>query len=159
MGESVKCLTKAKKNKIYCFQLISQASRLFIQKIIRLFKCDSTFINLSWSLLITFLSFTCLEMVSMVICSIPFLGTEVGLTSLQFPRSYFLPFLEVWMTFPFFQSSGTSPSGYDHWKVMEIGFAIQSTSSLSTKGCNPSAAVGWWTFISFKCSPTRSSST
>lgn len=46
---------------------------------------DFPFINPIWLLPVTFLSFVCLQMVTRIICYIPFLRNEVRLICLQFP--------------------------------------------------------------------------
>jgi len=59
----------------------------------------------------------CFRIVSRRICSMILPGTEMRLTGLSFPRSYFLPLFIMGIMFSLFQSLGTSP---DCWKVEDI---------------------------------------
>jgi len=59
-----------------------------------------------------------------------FPGTEVRLTGLWFPWSFFLPFLKMGVVFPFFQSPGTLLGSHDFSNMMEsILILHQSVSS------------------------------
>lgn len=76
-------------------------------------------------------------MVSRISCSITFPGTEVRLTSLQFPESSLLPFRKAGATFAVFQPLGTSASHYDLPKVTVSGLLV-TVGSLCTRVFNPS---------------------
>lgn len=113
-------------------------------------------INPCQLLLITFSSFMCLEIVSKNNCSIKFPGTDMWLTSLQLPRSSFLCFLKIGVTFSVFQSSETSPDHIDLVKIIDSHISVISATSLSTHGCNPLGPTEWGTSSLFKCSLTWS---
>ena len=70
-----------------------------------------------------------------------FQGIEVSLTSLHFPGSSFLPFLQMATMLAFFQSLGTSPDSQDFSKMMVSSSATASASSLHTNSSRGWAAV------------------
>lgn len=80
---------------------------------------------------VTFLFLVCLGMVSQIICSIILSGIVMRLTSVYFPRSS-LPYLKVRVTFAFSQFWGTAPKCHDLSKIIKIGLAVTSVSSLGT---------------------------
>ena len=63
------------------------------------------------------------------VSSFPFPGNEMSLTSLQFPRSSFVPFQKTRVTLTFFQASGTSPSCHELSKTIKSGLSEQSSLS------------------------------
>lgn len=85
------------------------------QKVIKLVKHDIPLVNPWWRLLLIFMSFTCLEMVFRISCSITFPGIEVKLTSL------FSLTLKVRATFLFLQEMGTSPSHQNFNQILLRG--------------------------------------
>ena len=80
------------------------------------------------------------------IYSMIFLGTEVRLASLHLPRSSFLPFLNMGLMFPFFQSSGTSPDSHDFSNMMEGGLETIQASSLRTLQCTLCSPIDLYVF-------------
>lgn len=103
----------------------------------KLVEHDFPWVKLCWLLLIIFSFLMCLKTVSRLSFSITFPGTEVRQISLWFPGSSFLSFLKIGVTYVFLQSLGTSSSYHHQCKIIESGFAMTSTSSLSSRGCIP----------------------
>lgn len=145
---SIWSLAKVKRKSIHSPLISCQASHLI--------ECyhQECFPLYETMLLGTFFSIMCVERVSGVIHSITFPGTGVRLTGPQLPRSSFLPFLKVAVTFSihsllffclfpfysltyfhllsFFQYLGTSPCQQDLFEIIKNGFTRTWATSFRT---------------------------
>lgn len=83
------------------------------QKATRMIRYDLPLVKPYWMPQITSLSCKCFGIASRRVFSMIFPGTNVRLTDLLFPRTFFLPFFKVGMVLLFFQSPGASPECQD----------------------------------------------
>lgn len=109
---------------------MNQVSQIIMEDV-RLVRNYFLAINLCWLLLIPFLTFTCLEVVSRSICSIAFPGIEVRLTSLLF----LLPLSWRWEWFIF--SLSLQEHHHSLQKITESVLGMLSASSQGTCGMHP----------------------
>lgn len=96
--------------------------------------------------------FTCLEMVSRIICSFSFPGIEMMLTSLYLPRYSFLHLLKIGAIFALFLSLGTSPSCHYLSKINKCDHSEEwSWPVPSALRVHPNRSVALHTSNLFKC--------
>lgn len=113
-----------------------------------MFKYDLPCLNPRRLLQIPILSFVCLEMLSRMILSISFPGTEVRLTGLWFRRPSFFLSLKIRVIFSVFQPPGTSASRHDLSKIIKSGLAM--TSASSQHSVQPVRPHGTWNHKLFR---------
>ena len=111
----------------------------------RLVRHDLPLLKLCWLSHITSSSHTCLHIASKRTCSMIFPGTDVRLTSLQFPSSSFLPFLKMRVKLPFIQSWRSLPESHNFSSTMKNNLAITSASSFRILGCMSSGPTDVYT--------------
>lgn len=115
------------------FTALLSSLRLFIstQKLIKVIKL----LNSCWLLLMTFVSFTSLAMISRPCCVVMI---KMRLTTCASSHPSLLPLLKTGATFAFFQSLGTSSKWHNWSKVIKSDFVMTSANSLSTNMHPPS---------------------
>ena len=116
-------------------------------------------VKLCWLSQITSSSYMSLNVASRSICSVIFPGTDVKLTGLVFPGSFYFPFLKIRVTFTFFLPPGTSPDSHNFSNTMESGLLATSVSSFSTLVCISSSLTDLFTFRLMGLSQTCSALT
>lgn len=127
-------------------------SPLICQPVMRAYQVGEgllpAFISPGWLLLMIFLLFLYLEVVSRTSCYITSPRTEVRLISSWSPSYFFLLILVVGMTFSFLQSLDTSPSHPEWSRITQKGSAITSGSPFGTGESCSSAIIFLLSWIS-----------
>lgn len=86
----------------------------------------------------------CLRLYSGSICTVALPATEVGLASLQFPESSFLPFYKMGAVLPFVQLG--SPKPHDFRYDGQWFCNINQLSENTVEFCGSSDAIDLWLF-------------
>lgn len=123
--------------------MILSKSKLFYDSMIKLVKHNFPLVKPGLLLLITCLSFMCLEKNSRISCSITYPGIKMNLIVLQFPGSSFLPFLKMSDIFFILSSSPLTPL-QEPSTVIESCLIMTSASYLRTRGCTSSGPVHYY---------------